>query len=63
MEKRTARLWMIVAAGLAGGLFAMMGVVDSVPARVALAALGGVFLGVTLYFHGRLAALGSAGKG
>ena len=53
-EKSRARLWMIVAAALAGGFLALLGVVDSMYARVGLAVLGGAFVGVTLYFFGSL---------
>ena len=54
MEKTRTRLWMIIAAALAGGFLALLGVVDTVPARVGLAVLGGAFVGVTLYFFGSL---------
>ena len=45
---------MIAAAALAGGFLALLGVVDSMSARVGLAVLGGAFVGVTLYFFGSL---------
>lgn len=53
-EKSRARLWMVMAAALAGGFFALLSVVDSMYARVGLAVLGGAFVGVTLYFFGSL---------
>lgn len=54
MEKTKARIWMIVAAALAGGFLALLGVVDSTSARVGLAVLSGACVGVTLYFSGSL---------
>ena len=45
---------MIIAAGMAGGLFALISAVGSVSARVVVATLGGVCVGLALYFHGEL---------
>ena len=53
MMTRT-RLFMIIAAGMAGGLFALISAVGSVSARVVVATLGGVCVGLALYFHGEL---------
>ena len=54
MNKRTLRLWMILTAGLSGGFFALVGVLPWMPARVALAALGGACAGLMLHLYGKL---------
>jgi len=54
MDKKMVRLWMFVAAGLAGGFFALLGAVTTLPARVAVGTLGGVFAGLGLYLHAKL---------
>ncbi len=53
MSRGTIRGWTLVAAGLAGGFFAVAFAVATLPARIAVASLGGAFMGVALYLHGR----------
>lgn len=55
MEKKTVRLLMVLCAGLTGGFFAIVCALGSLPARVALASLGGACAGMTLYLNGKLA--------
>lgn len=54
MNKTMTRVGMIVAGGLAGGFFALQGAFASLPARVAMAVLGGVCVGLGLYLHAKL---------
>ncbi len=54
MDKRSLRIWMILTAGMAGGLFALVGVVPLMAARIAFATLGGVSAGLMLYLYGKL---------
>jgi hypothetical protein len=55
MGNTAMRLWLIGSAGAAGGFLALLTAVASLPARVLLAVVGGAFVGLALYFHGRLA--------
>ncbi len=53
MSRQNTWLWMLATAGLSAGFFAILTAVAALPARIAVASLGGVFMGVALYLHGK----------